>query len=321
MCETAMGTPMHESIESVASKYSKGIEVVGNAIIARLCRAWLHFNCFFKLSNIAYIQNKALKDLHTFTNKIIKERRTFLQEKKIETFEDKDNYVNKGKLAMLDLLLQKEKIGAIDNNGIREEVDTFMFEGHDTTAQALIFLIMTLANETKIQEKIYDELRHIFGDSQRTPTTEELNEMKYLECCIKESLRLYPSVPIIVRKVSEETIIGGYTLPKNSHIHIFIYDLHRREDIYPEPERFIPERFLPEACFKRHPYAYIPFSAGPRNCIGQKFAMLEMKTLVSSLLRRFRLEAVTKPSDIKFKTDLLLRTINESIYVRFLNRY
>ncbi|XP_050347023.1 cytochrome P450 4C1-like isoform X2 [Nymphalis io] len=320
MCETAMGTSMHESIESVASKYSRAIEVVGKAIVERMCRIWLHVDYFFKWSSVAKAQEAALKDLHTFTNKIIKERRMFLKENRIETFEDEESYGNKGRLAMLDLLLEKEKVGDIDVDGIREEVDTFMFEGHDTTAQALSFLIMTIANETKVQDKIYEELQNIFKGSQNTPTTDELNEMKYLECCIKESLRLYPSVPIILRYVTEETIIGGFTIPKNSHIHISIYDLHRRADIFPEPERFIPERFLPEVCAKRHPYAYIPFSAGPRNCIGQKFAMLEMKTLVSSLLRRFRLEAVTKPSDLRFRADILLRTNNESLYVKFFNR-
>ncbi|XP_047530199.1 cytochrome P450 4C1-like isoform X1 [Vanessa atalanta] len=320
MCATAMGTSMHESIESVASKYSRAIEEVGKAIVERMCRIWLHVDYFYKWSNIFKTQESALKDLHTFTTSIINERRTYLQENGIETFEDEESNGKKGRLAMLDLLLEKEKVGDIDVDGIREEVDTFMFEGHDTTAQALTFLIMTIANEPRVQEKIYEELQNIFKGNQNTPTTDELNEMKYLECCIKESLRLYPSVPIILRYLTEEITVGGYTIPRNSHIHISIYDLHRRADLYPEPERFIPERFLPEACAKRHPYAYIPFSAGPRNCIGQKFAMLEMKTLVSSLLRKYRLEAVTKPSDLKFRTDILLRTNNESIYVNFFNR-
>ncbi|XP_026491363.2 cytochrome P450 4C1-like [Vanessa tameamea] len=315
-----MGTSMHESIESVASKYSRAIEEVGKAIIERMCRIWLHVDYIYKWSNIFKAQEAALKDLHTFTTSIINERRTYLQENGIETFEDEESNGKKGRLAMLDLLLEKEKVGDIDVDGIREEVDTFMFEGHDTTAQALTFLIMTIANEPRVQEKIYEELRNIFKGNQNTPTTDELNEMKYLECCIKESLRLYPSVPIILRYLTEEITIGGYIIPRNTHIHISIYDLHRRADLYPEPERFIPERFLPEACAKRHPYAYIPFSAGPRNCIGQKFVMLEMKTLVSSLLRKYRLEAVTKPSDLKFRTDILLRTNNESIYVNFFNR-
>ncbi|CAH0714224.1 unnamed protein product, partial [Brenthis ino] len=320
MCETAMGTSMKDDIESVANKYSKAIEVVGTSVIERLCRIWLHSDFLFKLSNRAKVQEKALKDLHVFTSRIIRERRIFLNENNINAFDDAEDYGKKGRLAMLDLLLENEKIGNIDTVGIREEVDTFMFEGQDTTAQALIYLLMSIANETKVQEKIYEEMQKIFGDSRRCPTMEDLNEMKYLECCIKESLRLYPSVPIIVRYVTEEVPLGDFVVPSNCHIFISIYDLHRREDLYAEPERFIPERFLPENVQKRHPYAYIPFSAGPRNCIGQKFAMLEIKIIVSSILRRFRLEGVTKPFDLIFKTDMLLRTAEKPIYVRFYNR-
>lgn len=126
--ETAMGTSMRESIESVTRKYFKAIEVIGKAVTERLCRVWLHVDGIFKLSNIAKIQTKALTDLHTFTNNIIKERRTFLKENDIKIFEDTESYGNKGRLAMLDLLLEKERSGEIDVSGIREEVDTFMFE-------------------------------------------------------------------------------------------------------------------------------------------------------------------------------------------------
>ncbi|XP_052739352.1 cytochrome P450 4C1-like [Bicyclus anynana] len=320
MCETAMGTSMTEEIESVMSKYMNAIEIVGESVVKRMCRAWLIYEPFFNLSKIGRTQKAALSDLHTFTNKIINERKQFLMNIKSYRQENDEIISKKGRLAMLDLLIENEKLGNITVEGIREEVDTFMFEGHDTTATALTFLLMVIANEIEVQEKIYQEMQNIFGESQRSATMQDLSEMSYLECCIKESLRLYPSVPLIARYVTEEVNLSGYTIPAHTNYHIFIYDLHRRADIYPEPERFIPERFLPENCAKRHRYAYIPFSAGPRNCIGQKFAMLEMKSLVSSLLRRFRLEAVTKPSDLQFRTDLVLRTDNQPIYVRFCNR-
>lgn len=119
---------MSESIESVTRKYFRAIEIVGKAVIERLCRVWLHIDGIFKWSNIAKIQTKALTDLHTFTNNIIKERRTFLEENDIKIFENTESYGNKGRLAMLDLLLEKERSGDIDVSGIREEVDTFMFE-------------------------------------------------------------------------------------------------------------------------------------------------------------------------------------------------
>ncbi|XP_034827036.1 cytochrome P450 4C1-like [Maniola hyperantus] len=321
MCETTMGTSMNDGIESVIRKYLKAIEIIGESVVKRMCRIWLYFNFFFNLSTIGRNQNEALLDLHSFTNKIIKERKEFLKGLKNNQLEDDESTGKKGRLAMLDLLLENEKLGNINIEGIREEVDTFMFEGHDTTAMALSFFMMAIANEPAVQDKIYEEMQNIFGSSQRSATMQDLSEMSYLECCIKESLRLYPSVPFISRFVTEELNLSGYTVPENTNYHIFIYDLHHRADLYPEPERFIPERFLPENCVDRHRYAFIPFSAGPRNCIGKKFAMLEMKTLISSLIRRFRLEPVTKPSDLKFRTDLVLRTYNQPIYVRFCKRF
>ncbi|CAH0714226.1 unnamed protein product, partial [Brenthis ino] len=279
MCETAMGTTMQDDIDTIANKYLKAIEILGNSVVHRMVRIWLHFDSIFKWSTMAKVQKKALEDLHVFTTRIIRERRNFLKVNNINVFNDADDdYGKKGKLGMLDLLLENEKLGKIDCEGIREEVDTFMFE-----------------------DKIYQEMHSIFGDSQRLPTLEDLSGMKYLELCIKESLRLYPSVPIIQRHVNEETTLGNYTIPADSDFCLPIYALHHCEDIYPDAEQFIPERFLPENCEKRHAFAYLPFSAGPRNCIGQKFAMLEMKTVVSSLIRRFRLEPVTKPSDLTFK--------------------
>lgn len=132
--------------------------------------------------------------------------------------------------------------------------------------------------------------------------------MTYLERCLKECLRLYPSVPFIARTLNEDVQTKtGYTLPKNAMIHIHIYDLHRNPQLYPDPEKFDPDRFLLENLKERHPFAYIPFSAGPRNCIGQRFAMLELKSVVCAILKKFFLEPFDTPKDIKHITDLVLR--------------
>jgi cytochrome P450 family 4 len=154
----------------------------------------------------------------------------------------------------------------------------------------IAFALHLLAQNADDQAKCIEELDEIFGDDKdRVPTMNDLRGMKYLEMCIKETLRLYPSVPSFGRTISEPIRVGDYYLPSGSEIFITPWITHRLPHLYPEPERFIPERFSPENCEKRHPYAYIPFSAGPRNCIGHKFAIIEMKVVLSNILRHYKL--------------------------------
>lgn len=111
----------------------------------------------------------------------------------------------------------------------------------------------------------------MFGDSDRQPTYADLQNLPFLEMCIKESLRLYPSVSLITRNVSSDMVTAsGYLIPKGTLMALHIYDLHRDARVFPDPEKFDPYRFLPENCVNRHPFAYLPFSGGPRNCIGMQ---------------------------------------------------
>ncbi|GIZ01901.1 cytochrome P450 4c3 [Caerostris extrusa] len=144
-----------------------------------------------------------------------------------------------------------------------------------------------------VQEKIHEELDRIFGDDVERPvSTEDLKDMHYLDIVLKESLRIKPSVPIIARQINEETVICGYRIPKGASCLVYIHDLHRDESVFPNPEKFDPDRFLPKNSVNRHPYAYIPFSAGPRNCIGQRFAIMEEKIVISTILRNFTIESL-----------------------------
>ncbi|XP_045447728.1 cytochrome P450 4V2-like [Melitaea cinxia] len=270
------------------------------------------------VENAEQFQKSVESELRNEKTNLYQLRREFW-EKKGTIFEENINTgANKGRSAMIDLLFQNEKMKKIDESGIREEVDTFLFAGYDTISTTLTFFIMRIANEPAIQEKIHEEIEYIFGGSDRPPSLEDLNKMKYTECCIKESLRIYPSVPFISRYIKKEIVLGGYKIPAGTQASIMIYDLHHREDIYPEPEKFIPERFLHRNQVKNHPYAFIPFSAGYRNCIGQKYAMLTMKTLILSLFKKFRVEPVTKMEDIILCMGITLRTTHP-IYASCLN--
>lgn len=121
-----------------------------------------------------------------------------------------------------------------------------------------------------VQEKLFQELRSILGDDPSTPCTfVHFQEMKYFELVIKESLRLNPPVAAIGRQTLEPIYIQGVKIPTGTYLTFPIYAIHRNPEVFPEPEKFIPERFVNFDQQNRNPYAYIPFSAGNRNCIGK----------------------------------------------------
>lgn len=114
-----------------------------------------------------------------------------------------------------------------------------------------------------------EELYELLPSKEDKPTFNIINNMKYLERVIKESLRLYPPAAFMGRETSETIRThGGYTIPIGTQVFICPFAMHRNPKIYPEPEKFDPDRFLPEQVKSRHSYAYLPFSAGPRNCVG-----------------------------------------------------
>ncbi|KAJ3642890.1 hypothetical protein Zmor_025639 [Zophobas morio] len=298
--ETAMGTKLQFQTQE-EKNYKQAVYDIGQILIYRVKHPWFIYPILNYFSPWYFQERKVTNTLHKFSRDVIRDREKSFSDIEVPKGEH-EVYKGKRRLAMLDLLLSaKINEGIIDDEGIREEVDTFMFEGHDTTTAALSFILMLLANNKDIQERIYAEIVEILEDLNKKPTYNQLQHFKYMERCIKESLRLYPSVFFISRNLGEDVITTtGHLLPKDTHVFIYIYGLHRNPDIYPDPEKFDPDRFLPENCQNRHPYAYIPFSAGPRNCIGQKFAILEMKVALCAILRNFVLGAGDSPKKINY---------------------
>uniref|UniRef100_A0A1I7Y550 Cytochrome P450 n=1 Tax=Steinernema glaseri TaxID=37863 RepID=A0A1I7Y550_9BILA len=175
----------------------------------------------------------------------------------------------------------------LSDEDIREEVDTFMFAGHDTTASAIGFTIWLLAQNPNCQAKVQSEVEEIFGDSDRPATSEDLKRLRYLEMCIKESLRMAPPIPVVGRILSEDLELKGGTIPAGVTVVVGTAAVHRDPKNYHNPEEFDPENFSQENIGRRHPYSFIPFAAGPRNCIGQKFAILEEKAVLSTFFRHY----------------------------------
>jgi cytochrome P450 len=174
---------------------------------------------------------------------------------------------------------------------------------------AISWTLHLIGLNAEVQEKCHQELDHIFGDNdnQRSIDMKDLRDMKYLEACIKEALRLFPSVPFVGRTNEQQISVNGFTVPKGVTCLVFLYEVHRDQKYFPEPELYKPERFLDNSHTNRHPFAYVPFSAGPRNCIGQKFALLEEKAMVATILRHFRITSLDYRDKIKVAPEMVMR--------------
>ncbi|XP_050537403.1 cytochrome P450 4C1-like [Daktulosphaira vitifoliae] len=316
VCETIMGVNI-QSQEGKSKDYVKAVISVSSLSIDRIAKFWLWNEKIFNLSKNGRDFHKSLKILHDFTENVIKEKR--------EKLDSKKNLVNengtKKIYSFLELLIDvsKENPDIMTDKDIREEVDTFLFEGHDTSSIVLTMTLIHLGLNQYIQQNVRDELNAIFGNSDREARLEDLKSMTYLERVIKETMRLYPSVTAISRKLKQPLYLEKYTIPANTYIAISPHMLHRTESIYPNPEEFNPDRFIPDQCLARHPYAYIPFSAGPRNCIGQKFAMNQIKCVVSTILRHIKLETLGSQNDLIISTRLIMKAKVPDLKITSLN--
>lgn len=236
-------------------------------------------------------------------NWIIEKNLTVLRDKR-EKLKDLIEDVNAGKRSLESITededLQKKRMGFIDllllarkSNGeylsdedIIVEVLTFTLAGIETTSAALAFALYNLATNPDIQEKVLDEQRQITNnDLQKSVTIDEVKGMKYLHAVVKETMRLNNPVVFYGRQTTEDvTLPDGLILPAGVNILFFPYFSHRHPGVFPNPEKFDPERFINNIPL---PFTYIPFSVGVRDCIGKKFAMVQIKFYLASLVRYF----------------------------------
>ena len=192
---------------------------------------------------------------------------------------------------------------------IRDEADTFLFEGHDTTTSGVSWTLYLLAKHPEHQEKVREEVRSVLMGREWLEY-DDLKDLQYTQWCIKEAMRLYPPVFQVVREASEDMELDGHIIPKGSLLAVLIRVVHLQPDVWENPNEFDPLRFHPSNAEGRDPYAYIPFSAGQRNCIGQNFALNEEKTVVASILNRFEL-SLDEGHKVEMFPRLILRTRND----------
>jgi cytochrome P450 len=175
-----------------------------------------------------------------------------------------------------------------DDRSLRDQLSTLFFAGHETSATGLCWIHWALSRHPAFRTQMQAEVRQVLGD--RLATAADLHNLQYTGQVIDESLRLHSPIHSISRVALEDNTVGGFHVPKGATVVVSMYAIHRLEHLYPNPEVFDPSRFAPEAVAARHRFAYLPFAAGHRNCIGAGQALVELKLIVARIAQRFELD-------------------------------
>ncbi|KAL1375923.1 hypothetical protein pipiens_004556 [Culex pipiens pipiens] len=196
-----------------------------------------------------------------------------------------------------------------ESSDVEEFIKSFNSE---TTAYTIANACLLLALNPDIQHKLHSEITQIFRNAHPDISSQSLSSLHETESFLKELLRLYPIAPMIARETVESFELDGVRFPKGTIFLLNFYQLHRRQDLWgADSTRFDPDRFCGERSNEQHSFAYLPFSGGPRNCIGHRYAMMTLKIMLVHLLRNFKLITSLTMEDVKFKFAMLLTLMPE----------
>jgi cytochrome P450 len=205
-----------------------------------------------------------------------------------------------------------ESGAAITDRQARDEVIGFFIAGHETVSSALTWTFYLLSQNPDCWRKLKAEVDEVVGG--RTPTVEDVPKLKYTEYVLLEAMRLYPPIFVLMRRALEDDTVDGYHIPKDSTIVLCAYVTHRHRDFWDNPEGFDPERFTPERSAHLPRMAYFPYGGGPRKCIGNTFAALEMPLVVAMVTQKYRLDLV--PGQVVFPEPAISLRPRDPVMVR-----
>lgn len=247
-------------------------------------RVWHPYRAY--LPNPTY--SSAVSELNKFMKDIIAKR---WEERKTNTSDRKKD--------ILDRLLDGVEEGTYGpdvQNQLCDELKTFILAGHETSSMMLTWAIFELARHPDALEKCRKEADECFGRDGEILFDNYSDKCTYALNCLKEAIRLYSIVPLVTRTVVNDDQIGEYLVPRGAKVVVPIRMVHHNPKFWPNPLEYQPERFFQEL---KHPYAFIPFIAGPRNCIGQHFSLLETKIVLSQLVRKYNFTITAQCADGK----------------------
>ncbi|XP_059611827.1 uncharacterized protein LOC132258514 [Phlebotomus argentipes] len=281
ICETTLGT----NIDVQNGKnldYFEAVEMAAKIVGKRFFQVWLYLDSVYKRTKQYAEEMRHFNVAYRLSSSVIEEKKQeYLTEMSNESETKPNILINR----LIKLMMDKE----LGLDEVKDEVDTMIAAGHDTSALTISFALLMLAIHQDVQDKVLEEMLSINPSPDAQMTFEDATKLTYTEMVIKETMRLFPILPISGRICTEDTKFSNGTIPAGTNLLLFGFRMHRSKSVWgPRANDFYPDHFLPENVAKRHPYSYVPFGGGLRNCIGNKYAMLSMKTILSAFLKNFR---------------------------------
>jgi cytochrome P450 len=227
-------------------------------------------------------------------NALHNEVQNILDQKTERRTKDGHDKEAEGERDLLDILMdcQNEEGAMLTRDELCAQTKTFLLAGFETSSTCILWTMYILAKRTDIQEKLAEEIISVIG-TDRKPTAEDIDKMPYLYKVLRESLRYCPPIPVVTRHTAEDVTLGGYFIPKDTFVVININHQHHNSSVWVKPEKFDPERWTSDESDTNSLLGtYLPFIMGARNCIGSRFAMLEVRVMLAMILQKLKFERV-----------------------------
>lgn len=280
ICSKDCDIQLNPHNENIYTRYMELLDLLTELMNSRFKRVLNMFDFLFYRTEAGKKTLKCCDEMRQIITDLIEER-------------ERVDSTNREYNDMLDIMMKSrdENGRGLNHREIVDELSTFIFGGHDTTYSALTFLMYFLSKHTEWQSRCRDEVTSVIGDRESF-SWDDLPKLVITGNCIKEALRLYPPAPRIKRIITQAVTLDGWTLPVGTMVDVDTYSIHHNPTVWEDPTRFDPTRFMKESLEEKHEYSFIPFSVGARSCIGQQYALSELKILTAKLLRAFEFSLV-----------------------------
>lgn len=292
-------------------EYARWFNCLTLLITIRYFRPWLWIQGVYNMTREGKVWKNTVRNIGNLHLAVIQRKKAELTRRAADPDSSDLDDADDGLSFRVAVDVGVEKHMACPSYTLREletDITSIMFAAADSTSAAMSWTLYLLGLHQDKQAKLHKELDDAFGRGvEHDFTMNDLKELPYLECCIKESFRLCPPFPLIGRELDEDLEFDGYTVPAGTTCMINIHSLHRNKQHYTDPEEFIPERFLPENTRNMHPFSFIPFSGGVRVCLGQKFVVVEAKILLAKLLSKYTVEATQPLEEVDAAYEVVLK--------------